>query len=608
MQKLFRQAIIELERSNGAEIVSASLSSEEPVERPGFGVEILDHSPGSVDLSRTKTGLPLLWQHDPDTVIGRAVDIRLEGKKLRANLKPARNARAAEVWQDIRDGIVKDLSIGYSIDPQSIRQEKDGSFRVMKWKIFETSAVSIAADVTVGIGRDVQTLTLKTRKEIIMERCGVCGSVLDENKKCALCGEKARVRELSAMGRALNIEAEASEAIANGVSVEAFRKIQIDKIMSKKVEPIIATPYFREEFHSPELPRIVTGNMSRKFADLWPGRKDHYKTPFANFPEFTRRVFLRDPDLATRAMSEGVLSAGGALVPVQYGAEIHDAGLEASIVMPRATIVPMESDKKQIPAWTVGNHSESLFGGIVASWKAEGIAADEANAKLRTVELEPGKLFLFVSATREVLVDSNPSLDTGLATAFGQAAAWFQDDTFLDGDGAGKPLGVLHSDCRIEIARDTAADIKLADLAEMYSRMHPAGQSRGVWVCSPTALAKLIQLSISIGTEGVYLGILKPDSREKEIATNPTIFTRPLLVTEKLPAVGSTGDLIFCDFQEYLIGLRADYGLERSDSLYFNRDMAAFRLIVRVDGQPAWDKARTLKDGTTTVSPFIVLA
>ena len=118
-------------------------------------------------------------------------------------------------------------------------------------------------------------------------------------------------------------------------------------------------------------------------------------------------------------------------------------------------------------------------------------------------------------------------------------------------------------------------------------------------------MAKLIQLSTTIGTEGVYLGILKPDQGTS--ATVPTIFPRPLLVTEKLPAVGSTGDLIFCDFQEYLIGLRADYGLERTDALYFQSDKVAFRLIVRVDGQPAWDQPRTLKDGTTTVSPFIVL-
>ena len=46
-----------------------SMSSEYPVAR-WFGTEILDHSPGAVDLSRAKLGLSFLDSHIAEAVIG----------------------------------------------------------------------------------------------------------------------------------------------------------------------------------------------------------------------------------------------------------------------------------------------------------------------------------------------------------------------------------------------------------------------------------------------------------------------------------------------------------------------------------------------------------
>jgi hypothetical protein len=40
----------------------------------------------------------------------------------------------------------------------------------------------------------------------------------------------------------------------------------------------------------------------------------------------------------------------------------------------------------------------------------------------------------------------------------------------------------------------------------------------------------------------------------------------------------------------------------------FLTDEIYARLIERHDGQPLWDSALTLEDGTTTVSPFVALA
>ena len=86
-----------------------------------------------------------------------------------------------------------------------------------------------------------------------------------------------------------------------------------------------------------------------------------------------------------------------------------------------------------------------------------------------------------------------------------------------------------------------------------------------------------------------------------------TLLTRPLIFSEKMDPLGSQGDLLLADFSQYSVGIRKEMRLESSVHVAFQTDEIAHRCIVRVDGQPLWDEALTLEDGSTTVSPFIVL-
>ena len=59
---------------------------------------------------------------------------------------------------------------------------------------------------------------------------------------------------------------------------------------------------------------------------------------------------------------------------------------------------------------------------------------------------------------------------------------------------------------------------------------------------------------------------------------------------------------------QYVIGLREGMRFDVSIHVAFETDELMARLIERHEGQPLWDKALTLEDGITTVSPFVVLA
>ena len=86
------------------------------------------------------------------------------------------------------------------------------------------------------------------------------------------------------------------------------------------------------------------------------------------------------------------------------------------------------------------------------------------------------------------------------------------------------------------------------------------------------------------------------------------MLTRPVVFTEKTEKLGDKGDIILADFSQYVIGLRSEMRFDTSIHVAFATDEILARLIERHDGQPLWDSALTLEDGTTTVSPFVALA
>lgn len=152
-------------RSPGAELatIPIALSSEFLVERmdPWTDeryIEVLDHSPSAVDLSRAKDGLPFLDSHDAKRQLGIIENVHIGAdKRLRGDVRFSRRQEAQDLKRDMQDGIRKQISVGYRIDPATVQKtERPGELtqkRITRWTPFEGSSVSIPADPTVGVGR-----------------------------------------------------------------------------------------------------------------------------------------------------------------------------------------------------------------------------------------------------------------------------------------------------------------------------------------------------------------------------------------------------------------------------------------------------------------------
>lgn len=133
-----------------ARTVRASLSSEAPVMRSGVP-EVLRHDAQSVDLSRAVDGLPLLFSHDRNAPIGVVENVRVENRRLVGDLRFGQSARAQEIFTDVADGILRSVSISYSI--QADEAADGGGYIATRWTPFEASIVSVPADHSVGVGR-----------------------------------------------------------------------------------------------------------------------------------------------------------------------------------------------------------------------------------------------------------------------------------------------------------------------------------------------------------------------------------------------------------------------------------------------------------------------
>lgn len=110
---------------------------------------------------RLRSGAPLLADHDPRDVIGVVESFSIDeaGGKARAIVRFSNSARGQEVYQDVVDGIRRNVSVGFSIHNLVLEEERDEGndlYRADDWEPFELSIVSIPADISVGIGRSAE--------------------------------------------------------------------------------------------------------------------------------------------------------------------------------------------------------------------------------------------------------------------------------------------------------------------------------------------------------------------------------------------------------------------------------------------------------------------
>ena len=152
-----------------------SFSSEEPYQRY-WGAEVLDHSEGAVDLTRINEIGCLLFNHNRDAVIGKIAKAWIEGGRGMAEVEFDSDEESERIFQKVANGTLKGVSVGYQIESwEEVAQGKqsaDGkaigpAAIARKWTPYEISIVSVPADPTVGVGRELsEQPVFKTKRSM----------------------------------------------------------------------------------------------------------------------------------------------------------------------------------------------------------------------------------------------------------------------------------------------------------------------------------------------------------------------------------------------------------------------------------------------------------
>jgi HK97 family phage major capsid protein len=306
------------------------------------------------------------------------------------------------------------------------------------------------------------------------------------------------------------------------------------------------------------------------------------------------------------ALAEASGVTGGYVVPPQFAAQLLALAEEQAIVRSRAFVQPMASATMMFPYLDVTTvqaaGTSPFFGGIIFNWTEEAQTRTETEPQFKMLELKAHELSGYTVSSNVLLQDAAFGLEKFLFNVFARAIAWYEDYAFLQGNGVGKPMGMLKCNANLTVTRQNGGTFTFQDAAKMVSRLLPSSLNNAIWVIHPYALQPLVQLADSSGRI-----VWVPNIGGAQDKIPGTLFGRPVLVSEKVPTLGSQGDVNLLDPSLYVIGDRMQIEVAASQHVNFLKNQMTWRVVERLDGQPWMDKVVTLQDASSTVSPFISL-
>ncbi|RJQ29228.1 phage major capsid protein [Candidatus Parcubacteria bacterium] len=323
---------------------------------------------------------------------------------------------------------------------------------------------------------------------------------------------------------------------------------------------------------------------------------------------------LTDPRLiqaAATGMSEGVFSDGGFAVGTDIAGTIMDKIFGAENLASRCTrfTISNTSNSIKVPRIVESSRADgSRWGGVRGYWKDEAAAMTASKPKGGDCQLSLENLTVLIYTTDQLLADS-AALESYIRQLAPKEIIFKMNDALINGDGSGKPLGILQAGCLVSQAKETgqtAETIKYENIVKMWSRMFSDSRPNAVWLINQDVEPQLYTMSLAVGTGGSAVYLPPGGASDQPYAR---LFGRPVIPMEQCPTLGTVGDIILADFSQYLLADKG--GVESASSIHvqFLYNETVFRFVYRVDGQPWWGAPLTPKSGSSnTLSPFVALA
>ncbi len=379
-------------------------------------------------------------------------------------------------------------------------------------------------------------------------------------------------------------------------------RVKNDELI-KKVETMEA---YEKDMELVQKQKAELVKVERKMYFPYVKRNPENDQEFETFGQFLRAACIdnSDPRLRNveyREQSMGTGTKGGFAVPPQFIATLMEVPMQEAILTAKARLIPA-GEPPDTPV-TMVTMDQSLgkgkLSGVDVAWTAEGGLKTETEFYLKEITLTPHELSGYIVVT-DKLLRNWAAAEMVITTKLRQAINHIIELSLMTGNGVGQPLGILNSGATIKVTRTGATSIVWADIYNMYSRAMQEGNS--FWTYNQTCLPKLITLK----DDASHL-VWQPSAREAE---PNRIMGMPAYLNNRLPVLGSEGDIALLDMQYYLKKPGSGPFVGMSEHVYFTRNKTVVKAFTNIDGQPWLSTVVPLENSTVSsyaVSPFVVL-
>ena len=271
----------------------------------------------------------------------------------------------------------------------------------------------------------------------------------------------------------------------------------------------------------------------------------------------------------SNVLQEGIDANGGYLVPEEYDSRLIDGLTEENIMRRLGHRITTSGEHKINIAATKP----------AAAWIDEGGALTFGDATFAQISLDAHKLHVAVKVTEELLYDNAFGLENYIIAQFAKALGNAEEDAFINGDGSGKPLGLLAATGGAQTAVTTAgASIAADEVIDLVYALKRPYRKNAAFLTNDQTLAVLRKLK---DNNGQYLWQPSYQAGEPDRLFGYAIHTSPYFPTVNAgkPAIA------FGDFSYYNIGDRGTRSFAELKELFAGNGMVGFVAKERVDGK-----------------------
>jgi HK97 family phage major capsid protein len=309
---------------------------------------------------------------------------------------------------------------------------------------------------------------------------------------------------------------------------------------------------------------------------------------------------------AASGMGEGISSEGGFLLDAQFIDGLQDAMHAQSVIAKLVKNIPIGDNSNRLKALGVDENSRangSRWGGVQAYWAGEADTIAASKPKFRDIDIKLEKLIALCYVTDELMMDAT-ALQAIIEQAYSEEMSFKVDDAILNGDGVGKPTGILNSGALVtqnKEAGQAAGSIVHSNITKMWQRLLARSRGNAVWLINQEAEGQLTDMTFTSG------GNTMMSPYALEYVQKGTIKGRPVQTIEQANALGSVGDIVLADPTQYIAIDKTKAQTDVSIHVRFLYDEQVFRFTYRFNGQTYRTAPIQPYKGTNTLSSFVTL-